>query len=86
MTDCQTAFPIIKQHPFKIIVFDWDGTAVENRLVDATLATRAIEDVLKFGVHMGVVTGTNFNNIYRQFSSLIKGCSKQNLVVCENRG
>jgi hypothetical protein len=37
--NCNTKnFPkLIK--PFKIIAFDWDGTAVENRQVDASIIT-----------------------------------------------
>lgn len=71
---------------FRIIVFDWDGTAVANRMVDASLIAKNLEELLKFGVYIIVITGTNFQNIDRQFSSLIKGKHKQNLFICTNRG
>lgn len=71
---------------FKIIAFDWDGTAVENRKVDATLVTSKLEDLLKLGIYIVIVTGTNFDNINNQSTSLIQGLYKQNLFVCTNRG
>lgn len=37
-------------------------------------------------IYIIVITGTNFDNINRQFSSLITGNHKQNLYICTNRG
>jgi len=73
-------------HPFKIIAFDWDGTAVENRAADATMVTMRLEYLMQQGVQIVVITGTNFKNVDRQFSSTIKGPHKQNLFICTNRG
>ncbi len=86
MIDCLVGFPAIRKHPYKIIAFDWDGTAVENRRVDATAVAHVLEDLMKFGVYIVVITGTNFGNIDRQFSSLITGPYKQNLFICTDRG
>lgn len=86
MNDCVAAFPKIKKHPYKIIAFDWDGTAVENRSVDARAVTDALEQLMKYGVRIVVITGTNFNNIDRQFASLIHGPHKKNLFICTDRG
>ncbi|HZD58826.1 MAG TPA: hypothetical protein VE439_00020, partial [Anaerolineae bacterium] len=86
MNNCVSAFPRIKKHPFKVIAFDWDGTAVINRAVDARPVTEVLEDLLKFGVYIVVITGTNFGNVDRQFSSLITGPHKQNLFICTDRG
>src|SRR5262249_15975531 len=72
--------------PFRIIAFDWDGTAVENGSADARPIAARIEELLKLGVPIVVITGTNFNNIDRQFSSLITGPHKRNLYVLTNRG
>lgn len=83
---CQELYPEIKRHPFKIIIFDWDGTAVENRSVDASHITDILEELLKLGVFVAVITGTNFGNIDRQFSSMISGKYKQNLFICTDRG
>jgi len=72
--------------PFKIIAFDWDGTAVENRKVDASSVTAKLAELLKLGIYIVIITGTNFDNIDRQSTSLIKGTYKKNLYVCTNRG
>ncbi|MCL4473850.1 MAG: hypothetical protein M1455_07915, partial [Actinobacteria bacterium] len=45
--------------------------------------TALLEELLRLGVKVAVITGTNFNNIDRQFSSLIKGTHKQNLADIE---
>jgi len=74
------------RRPFRIIAFDWDGTAVENRSADARPVAVRIEELLKLGVPIVVITGTNFNNIDKQFSSLISGPHKRNLYVLTNRG
>lgn len=36
---------------FKIIAFDWDGTAVTNRKVDASLVSAKIEALLKHDIY-----------------------------------
>lgn len=71
---------------YKIIVFDWDGTAVHTRKDDIPELITALEELLKQGIFIVVVTGTNFENIDRQFSSHIKGLYKKNLFICTNRG
>ncbi len=86
MSDCLIDFPAIKKSPYKIIAFDWDGTAVENRYVDAAPVAHVLEELMKFGVYIVIITGTNFGNIDRQFCSLITGPHKQNLFVCTDRG
>lgn len=72
--------------PFKIIAFDWDGTAVVNRKVDASYVTGKLEELLKLGVYIVVISGTNFGNIDKQYSSLITGQHKQRTYVLANRG
>jgi len=84
--ECATGFPQIKRHAYRIIAFDWDGTAVRDRRADARRVARVLERLLKHNVCIVVVTGTNFDNIDNQFCSLITGLHKQNLYVCCNRG
>src|ERR1035437_9083388 len=72
--------------PFKIIAFDWDGTAVENRKVDASLVTSKLDSLLKLGVYIVIITGTNFDNVNNPSTSLINGAHKEKLFVCTNRG
>ncbi|OGH96599.1 MAG: hypothetical protein A2039_06195 [Candidatus Melainabacteria bacterium GWA2_34_9] len=71
---------------YKIIVFDWDGTAVHTRNDDIPELITALESLLEQGIFIAVVTGTNFGNIDKQFSSHIRGLYKKNLFICTNRG
>jgi len=85
MGDMLDEFPRLRR-AFRIIAFDWDGTAVENRSADSRPIASPIEDLLKLGIPIVVITGTNFKNIDRQFSSLIRGTHKRHLYVLTNRG
>lgn len=71
---------------YKIIAFDWDGTAVHTRNDNISELIDSLEKLLNKGVYIAVITGTNFENIDRQFSSHIKGLFKKNLFICTNRG
>ncbi len=71
---------------YRIIVFDWDGTAVKDRAADARPVARALQDLLQLDVYVVVVTGTNYDNIERQFARYISGPRKRNLYICTNRG
>ena len=71
---------------FRLIVFDWDGTAVATRAEDATPIRGPLERLLRRGVLVVVVTGTNLRNVDGQLSSAIRGRHKQNLYVATNRG
>lgn len=71
---------------YRIIAFDWDGTAVHTRNDKIPELIIALEELLKRGIYIVVVTGTNFENIDKQFSSHITGIHKKNLFICTNRG
>ncbi|OFW57308.1 MAG: hypothetical protein A2Y75_07735 [Candidatus Solincola sediminis] len=86
MKACESVFPAASSHPFRIIAFDWDGTAVKNRKADARQVARVLEGLLDYQIFIVVITGTNFANINRQFASLIRTPNKHNLFVCTNRG
>lgn len=81
-----TTWPAALQRPFRIIAFDWDGTAVMRRDEDATAVRRTIERLLRAGVFVVVITGTSFANVDRQLGASIRGPHKRNLVVATNRG
>ncbi len=72
--------------PFRVIAFDWDGTAVASRTEDASPVRNVIERLLRAGVFVVVITGTNFQNIDRQLTSRLCGPAKTNLFVAANRG
>jgi hypothetical protein len=78
-------FPQLKR-AFRIIAFDWDGTAVESRSADARPIAARIEQLLELGVLSVVITGTSFNNISKQFSSFLEGPYNRNLYALTNRG
>lgn len=86
MRHCLIDLPVVREDPFKVIAFDWDGTAVPNRKVDARPVAVVLDELLKAGVYIVVITGTNFSHVDRQFSSLVTGKHKRNLFVCTNRG
>ena len=71
---------------FKIIAFDWDGTAVISRHSDASAAFKIITELLKMEVIIVIITGTNLNNIQAQPGFSINDGSVKNLYICTNRG
>jgi trehalose/maltose hydrolase-like predicted phosphorylase len=71
---------------FRLIAFDWDGTAVANRTEDARAVRGPIERLLRSGVVVVVITGTNVHNVDRQLSRAIQGRYKRNLFLATNRG
>jgi hydroxymethylpyrimidine pyrophosphatase-like HAD family hydrolase len=72
--------------PYRVIVFDWDGTAVADRAADALEIRRLIARLLALGVIVVVVTGTNLGNIDRQLHFPLAGAESANLFVLTNRG
>jgi kojibiose phosphorylase len=72
--------------PFRVLVFDWDGTAVASRQEDASAVRTRLERLLRLGTIVVVVTGTNFGNVDRQLCDAMQGVWKQGLYVCANRG
>lgn len=79
-------FPPALLRPFRLIAFDWDGTAVVDRRADATAVRTVIDRLLRQGVLIAVITGTKFENVDRQLSSKIHGPHKQRLFILTNRG
>ncbi|MBI2940402.1 MAG: hypothetical protein HYY04_08185 [Chloroflexi bacterium] len=82
----ETKLPPQLIRPFKIITFDWDGTAVMSRREDAGPVRDLIERLLELGVAIVVITGTNFPNVDRQLSAAMRGPHTRNLFVSTNRG
>jgi hydroxymethylpyrimidine pyrophosphatase-like HAD family hydrolase len=71
---------------YKMLVFDWDGTAVASRSGSVDHLLWRAEALLGRGMWLAAVTGTNFANLDRQFFSLLNPKVKTNLVACVNRG
>jgi hydroxymethylpyrimidine pyrophosphatase-like HAD family hydrolase len=72
--------------PFKIIAFDWDGTAVMSRREDTVQLREALERLLRLGVCSIIITGTNFANIDQQLLATMQRPYKRHLYVSTNRG
>ena len=48
---------------YKVIFFDWDGTAVVSRKAPADAAVKAMAPLLTAGVKLVVISGTSLQNI-----------------------
>lgn len=71
---------------FRIIAFDWDGTAVSSPADDATSVRGAVERLLRCGVLVVVITATDLRDVDGRLSSAIRGSHKRNLYLATNRG
>ncbi len=78
--------PAALQQPFRVLIFDWDGTAVANRQEDATELARLSGALVDLHVWLVVVTGTNFGNIDRQYCQKVDPALRHHLIICVNRG
>lgn len=78
--------PPALDRPFRLIAFDWDGTAVATRSEDAARVRGPIARLLRQGVIVVVVTGTNVRTLERQLSGAISGPAKRNLYLATDRG
>src|SRR4051794_9820236 len=73
-------------HPFRLVAFDWDGTAVTSRAADATRAVGLCDRLLAAGVRLAVITGTSLDNVMRQIGGGMAPGHARRLFVCANRG
>jgi kojibiose phosphorylase len=78
--------PVELERAFRLIVFDWDGTAVASRSADAAAATGALDRVLAAGSRAVIVTGTSLANVTRQLGGGIAPEHARRLHVATNRG
>ncbi len=76
----------MRRQAFRLIVFDWDGTAVKDDSSDAREAARAVQDLLRLEVYVVVVADGNYADLERRFTRHITGSHKMYLYICANRG
>jgi trehalose/maltose hydrolase-like predicted phosphorylase len=69
-----------------MLIFDWDGTAVASRHSPVAHLVWRTEALLGRGLWLAAVTGTNFDNLNRQFFCCLHPKIKGNLLACVNRG
>ncbi len=76
----------ILDRSYRLIAYDWDGTAVPDRRHSAANVVERVEDLAGLGVINAVITGTNFNNINNQFFRRVQPALRAGLIACMNRG
>jgi trehalose/maltose hydrolase-like predicted phosphorylase len=76
--------PAALDRRFEAIVFDWDGTAVPDRHAGAGRLRELIERLCAVGLELGIVTGTNVDNVDGQLRARPSGPGR--LYLCTNRG
>jgi hypothetical protein len=74
------------RRPFRIIAFDWDGTAVISRHENTTPLRASVDLLLRLGVVIMVVSGTKLANIDLWRSSARPGAHRRDLFISTNRG
>src|SRR5262249_44891369 len=71
---------------FRLVAFDWDGTAVASRAADATRVVGLLDQLLAAGARIVVITGTSYENVARQLGRGIAPAHAHRLFCCTNRG
>ncbi|HEY3447200.1 MAG TPA: glycosyl hydrolase family 65 protein [Myxococcales bacterium] len=76
------------ERPFRVIAFDWDGTAVMGRKEDAGEVCALLVRLLRREVTVVVITGTNLANTTAQLAPAIRDAGEYNrrLYIATNRG
>ena len=75
-----------RRRSYRVIAFDWDGTAVAGRGDDATRVSGLLRRLIRAGVRLAIVTGTNLANIDQQFARGRHDPRLPGLFVLANRG
>ena len=78
--------PDALRRPYRVIAFDWDGTAVTDRSADASLVADLLSHLLDCGVVVAVISGTSFANVDGQLSRDRTSYRRPGLYVLANRG
>ncbi len=71
---------------FRIVAFDWDGTAVKDRTAPVDDILPRLEALMALDVKIVIITGTHLGNPNTQFCSKVRPALKRNLFACVNRG
>jgi kojibiose phosphorylase len=82
----EISLPPELERPFRLLAFDWDGTAVTSRHADATRVVGLLDRLLGIGVRVAVITGTSLANVAAQLGGGIAAAHGRRLFVCTNRG
>jgi trehalose/maltose hydrolase-like predicted phosphorylase len=74
------------EHRYRLIAFDWDGTAVTDRSEHPAELAQAMGRILGSGVTLAVITGTNAGNVSGQIAPLLSADALSRLYLMVNRG
>ena len=74
------------EHRYRLIAFDWDGTAVTDRSEHPDELAQAMQRLLDAGVLLVVITGTNADNVGGQIAPLLTPSALSRLYLMVNRG
>ncbi|MFZ5479541.1 MAG: glycosyl hydrolase family 65 protein [Myxococcota bacterium] len=85
-TPVAVAVPPALHRPFRVVVFDWDGTAVPDRATDAAPVRARVAALTREGVHVVVVTGTSFENLHRQLTRDLPPAERGGVLLAADRG
>jgi hypothetical protein len=76
----------VLDRPFRLIAFDWDGTAVHDRREEAVTLGRILRELAARDVLIFVITGTHFGNLDRPWLRSLPPCARRRLTLATNRG
>jgi trehalose/maltose hydrolase-like predicted phosphorylase len=76
--------PAALDRRFEAIVFDWDGTAVLDRRSDASRLRELVEELCSRGMHLGVVSGADVDDVDGQLQARPEGPGR--LYLCPGNG
>jgi trehalose/maltose hydrolase-like predicted phosphorylase len=77
---------LLAEHRYRLIAFDWDGTAVTDRSEHPAELAQAMGRILESGVTLAVITGTNAGNVSGQIAPLLSATALSRLYLMVNRG
>ena len=77
---------LLGDHRYRLIAFDWDGTAVTDRKEHPAELARAMQRLLDAGSLLVVITGTNADNVGGQIAPLLTPAALSRLYMMVNRG
>ena len=70
----------------KVVLFDWDGTAVMTREKTDWQLVAVLEQALRCQLCCAVITGTSFENLSQSVLQYLSPYARTQLYVCTNRG
>jgi trehalose/maltose hydrolase-like predicted phosphorylase/hydroxymethylpyrimidine pyrophosphatase-like HAD family hydrolase len=77
---------VLGDHRYRLIAFDWDGTAVASRSEHPGHLADAMDRLLQAGVTLVIITGTNAKNVSGQLGPFLNPAALSRLYLMVNRG